>query len=424
MTSQEFTRLLVELAVLLVCALVGGALMRRLRQPAVLGEMLAGIVLGPTILGTLAPQWQEWLFSDTGAAASVRGGVIKLGMLFFLFVVGLEVDLGQFRKFGWAAILIGVIGTLVPLICGVAMVYALPEEMLPSRVAKLPFGLFIGTSLANTANPVLARILVDLGLFREHLGAMLMTATIVDDLVSWSLVAVILETFGSPGETPHYGGVVGSLALVATLLAAALLVGRFVATPLLRATKRGAWPTSFIGATVVLVLASSAVSEHLGIHAFLGPFLLGIGMAATPRERREAHEVLNQFALSFFVPIYFVSMGLSADFIKDFDLRWVVAIVVVACASKIASAFAAARLAGLDNRTSLAVGMAMNARGATGIILAGVGLEHGVVNQPIYVALVVMALATSLAAGPLIKWVLPAGIATRSAAGGQPWGDY
>jgi Kef-type K+ transport system membrane component KefB len=407
MTSHEFTRLLVELAVLLVCALLGGWLMRRLRQPAVLGEMLAGIVLGPTILGSLAPEWQDWLFSDSGAAASVRGAVIKLGMLFFLFVVGLEIDLGQFRKFGWAALLIGAIGTLVPLACGVAMIYALPDDMLPPGIAKLPFGLFIGTSLANTANPVLARILVDLGLFRQELGAMLMTATIVDDLVSWSLVAVILETFDSPGEMPHYGGVASSLALVGVLLVAALLIGRFVATPLLRVAKRGAWPTSFISATIVLVLFSAAVSEHLGIHAFLGPFLLGIGIASTPRERREAHEVLNQFALSFFVPIYFVSMGLTADFIGDFDLRWVAAILVVACLSKITSAFAAARLAGLDNRTSLVVGMAMNARGATGIILAGVGLENGVVDRPIYVALVVMALATSLAAGPLIKWLLP-----------------
>jgi Kef-type K+ transport system membrane component KefB len=407
MTSQEFTRLLIDLAVLLSCALAGGWIMRRLRQPAVLGEMLAGILLGPTILGALAPEWQDWLFSDSGAAATARGAVIKLGMLFFLFVVGLEIDLAQFRKYGWAALLIGVIGTMVPLACGVAMVYALPEHMLPSQVARLPFGLFIGTALANTANPVLARILADLGLIKQNFGAMLMTATIVDDLVSWSLLAVILETFDSPAESPGYGSVASSLALVAMLLVAAIVIGRFVATPLLRTTRRGSWPTSYIGATVVLVLASAAVSEHLGVHAFLGPFLLGIGMAATPRERSEAHEVLNQFALSFFVPIYFVSMGLSADFIKDFNAAWVVSIFLVACVSKILSAFVAARWAGLDNRKSLAVGVAMNARGATGIILAGVGIEHGVVNREIYVALVIMALATSMMAGPMMKLVWP-----------------
>lgn len=422
MTSSEFTRLLIELAVLLVCALAGGTIMRRLRQPAVLGEMLAGIVLGPTVLGALSPEWQDYLFSDTGAAATVRGGVIKLGMLVFLFVVGLEVNLEQFRKFGWAAILIGISGTVVPLLCGVGLVYALPDDMLPSQVAKLPFALFIGTALANTANPVLARILIDLGLFKQQLGAMLMTATIVDDLVSWSLVAVILETFDSPSETPHVGGVTASLVLVIVLLAAALFLGRFAATPLLRLTKRGAWPTSFIGLTVVLILLSAALAENMGIHAFLGPFLLGIGIVATPREREEAHEVLNQFALSFFVPIYFVSMGLSANFIDDFDVRWVSAILAVASISKIVSAWAGARMAGLDNRTSLGVGMAMNARGATGIILAGVGLEHGVVNHEVYVALVVMAVATSLLAGPAIQWVLRISpVRTRA---GVDIGDY
>jgi len=424
MTSHEFTRLLVDLAVLLFCALAGGWFMRRLRQPAVLGEMLAGIVLGPTVFGFFAPEWQDWLFSDGGAAATVRGGVIKLGMLFFLFVVGLEIDLGQFRKFGWAAVLIGIIGTAVPLASGVALVYALPEGMLPSRVARLPFGLFIGTALANTANPVLARILIDLGLFKQNLGAMLMTATIVDDLVSWSLVAVILEMFTSPGETPRYGSVPGSLALVALFLVAAIVVGRYVATPLLKITRRGTWPTSFIGVTAVLVLAAAAAAEYMGIHAFLGPFLLGIGMAATPRERSEAHEVLNQFALSFFVPIYFVSMGLTADFVADFDWRWVAAILVVACASKIVSVYAAARTAGLDNRTSLGVGMAMNARGATGIILAGVGLEHGVVDRPIYVALVIMALVTTLMAGPMIKWALRVPSESLTGADRPGVGDY
>jgi Kef-type K+ transport system membrane component KefB len=423
MTPNDFTRLLVELAVMLACALAGGWLMRRLRQPAVLGEMLAGIALGPTILGAISPAWQGWLFAGAGPDAIVRNGVIKLGMLFFLFVVGLEIDLAQFRKFGWPAVLIGVIGTAVPLACGVALAYLVPSAMLPFGVARLPFGLFLGTALANTANPVLARILLDLRLLKENLGAMLMTATIVDDLVSWSLVAVILDSLALPGETSQSSGVLASVALVATLLIAALVIGRFVATPLLKLSKRGAWPTSFIAVAVVLVLSSAAFAEHLGIHAFLGPFLLGIGMAPTPRERGEAYEVLNQFALGFFVPIYFVSMGLTADFAKDFNLAWVASILLVACTSKIASAFVAARWAGLDNRSALTVGLAMNARGATGIILAGVGLENGVIDAPIYVALVIMALATSLAAGPLIKLVLP-----TQAGGGrrdeQRVGDY
>ncbi|MBI2826872.1 MAG: cation:proton antiporter [Planctomycetia bacterium] len=406
MTSHEFVRLLVELSVMLACALAGGRLMRRFRQPAVLGEMLAGIVLGPTIVGAFAPEWQERLFSEAGTAADVRDGVIKLGMLFFLFVVGLEIDLTQLWKHGWTAFLIGTIGTAVPLASGVALAYALPASMLPCHVPVLPFGLFLGACLANSANPVLARILLDLGLLRQNIGAVLMTATVVDDLVGWSLLAIILGNFDGDGNVSAGRAAITSVLVVVGVFVALLFVGRFVAMPLLRRARQGAWPVGFIGVAVVLILLSAAVAEYLGIHAFLGPFLLGLALAPTPKERHEAYEVLNHFALSFFVPVYFVSMGLHSDFIKNFDAAWVASILLAACASKIASTFAAARMAGLDARTSLAVGFGMNARGATGIILAGVGLENHVIDQPVYVALVIMALATSLAAGPLMKSTL------------------
>jgi Kef-type K+ transport system membrane component KefB len=195
-----------------------------------------------------------------------------------------------------------------------------------------------------------------------------------------------------------------------------VVLGRWVATPLLRATRhRLPWPAGFIGTAIVLLLGTAAAAEACGIHAFLGPFLLGISLAPTNAERAEAYDVMNRFVSSFFVPIYFVSMGLTSNFLKAFDLKLVAVIFAAACVSKILSAYGAARLSGLDSRTSWAVGCGMNARGAVGIILAGVGLESGVIGHPAYVALVLMAIVTSMMAAPLMKLFLaPHGVSRES----------
>ena len=404
-----------EIALMLAAALVCGYAMRRLGQPAVLGEMLGGILLGPTIFGALFPEWQAFLFPAAGPIAFARDGTVKLGMLLFLFMVGLDIDLADLRRHGFTALLVGTLGTLVPLGAGMAMVYLLPDLFaLPTGVSRMSMALFVGAALANSANPVLARILTDLGLLKEKLGTVLMAASVIDDLMCWSLLAVVL------GQMSHAAGVDGAahapavgdslllgFALVVGFFLAAVVLGRWVATPLLReARRRLPWPAGFIGTAIVLLLGAAAAAEACGIHAFLGPFLLGISLAPTSAERREAYDVMNRFVSSFFVPIYFVSLGLTANFLTEFDTALVLVILVTACVSKILSAYGAARLSGLDSRTSWAVGCGMNARGAVGIILAGVGLESGVIGRPAYVALVLMALVTSMMAAPLMKLFL------------------
>ena len=437
MTTDVFILFLLQIAVMLACGLGCGHLMRRLHQPAVLGEMLGGILLGPTVFGWLAPEVQAQLFPASGEVVQLRGGVIKLGMLFFLFVVGLEIDLKQLAQHGISVLLIGLLGTLVPLACGVAIVYLVPDIWGPQATTnRLALGLFIGAALANTANPVLARILMELGLLRDRLGALLMTATTVDDLMSWSLLAAILgDLAGGHGQTNAMATGTAALtaattgtqtppsvvlALLAVLLFFALVVaiGRWVATPLLRLARRWAvWPSGFIGLATILVLLAAAAAEQIGVHAFLGPFLLGLSLAPSDEERSEAYEAMNQFVLSFFVPIYFVSMGLTTNFVTNFDVVLVVVVLAVASASKIGSVFAAARLSGLPPRISWAVAWGMNARGAIGIILASLGREQGVIDERTYVALVIMALATSLMAAPAMKrWLAPA----RTPQGARP----
>lgn len=412
MSSTEFVTLLLQLGTMLVCGVVCGQIMARIRQPAVLGEMIGGILLGPTLFGMLVPAAYHWLFPATGLAAAVRGGTIKLGMLFFLFLVGLEINLADIRRHGWGALLIGLTATLIPLGCGIAIVYLFPHLWaLQNESLRFAFALFIGASMANTANPVLARILYDLGLLKKDFGALLLTATVVDDLVAWSVLVFVVGQFQPrAAEGGAAADVFSGLLLAAACLGVIVLLGSTLGPPLLQYSHRLlSRQSGVIAVTAALVLATAAASESLGIHAFLGPFFLGISLSSTSKEHHEAYQVIHQFALGFLVPIYFVSMGLTADFFAHFKLDLVLVILLTACVSKALSAYAGARLAKLDNRTSWAIAAGMNARGATGLIMAGIGLENGILVEATYVALVIMCLVTSLIAGPLMKLFLHQG---------------
>jgi Kef-type K+ transport system membrane component KefB len=330
-------------------------------------------------------------------------------MLFFLFIAGLEVNLSDLRRLGRKAALIGLVGTLVPILIGVGLVYLLPHNFWgeAANIHFFSFALFIGMNLANSANPVIARILMDLGLLKSEIGTLIMTATIVDDLVNWTLFALILSDIAPSGNAAPTSLPV-TIVLMMIFFVAILGIGRRVGVPALRwAKSHVSWPTGFIALTTLLILVAASISEGLGIHAFLGAFLVGAALGGTDKEKNEAHDVISQFVLSFFAPIYFVSMGMTANFVASFDWKLVLIIVIVACVSKVGSVLLGARMAGMAlTRDLWAIGFGLNARGATGIILAGVGLANKVIDERIFVAIVIMALVTSLMSGPIMNALL------------------
>ena len=422
MTSQDFVKFALQITVMLGFALLFGQFMRRIKQPAVLGEMIGGIILGPTVFGLLAPGLFEWLFKSSANVAVVRDASIKLGMLFFLFIAGLETNISDLKKLGRKAALIGLVGTLVPIAAGVALVYAVPRDFWGPAVQAhfFAFALFVGMNLANSANPVLARILMDLGLLNGGIGTMCMTATIVDDLVNWTLFAIVLSDIapsGSAGAT----SLPVSIALVMLVFVLILGVGRWLGPRTLRWLKgHVTWPSGFIAVTALVVLVAASITEGLGIHAFLGAFLVGAALGGQGDEHQEAHDVITRFALSFFAPIYFISMGMTTNYITNFDGRLVLVILIVALASKLFGVLLGAKMAGMPiDREAWAIAFGLNARGATGIILAGVGRAAGVIDDRIFVAIVVMALVTSILAGPMMNWLLSHRIAEARVAGRQ-----
>lgn len=410
MGTQDFIILVLQITVLLGIAVLFGELMRKCGQPAVLGEMIGGIVLGPTILGFFFPSLYTWLFHSSASISVVRDAVIKLGMLFFLFIVGVEVNIPALRRIGNKALSIGVVGTVIPIAIGVGLVYLFPKAFWGDQVQQylFPFGLFIGMNLANSANPVIARILMDMGLLRKEFGTIIMAATTVDDLVNWVLFAIILNAIGIAGQT--HTALWVNMILVMVFIVVVLWGGRWFgkrAFPWFKA--RVSWPSGLIASTTLAILLAACVAEYLGIHAFLGAFLTGVALGGgySDPERNELRDLMTNFALSFFAPIYFVSLGLSVNFITNFDFLLVAVILIVAFVSKIGAVLIGARLSGMPvSRETLAIGFGLNARGATGIILAGVGLSYGFIDQRIFVAIVIMALVTSLTSGPMIKLLL------------------
>jgi Kef-type K+ transport system membrane component KefB len=402
--------LFLQLGVMLLTAVVCGQVVRRFHQPAILGELVGGIVIGPTVFGTFAPGTFDRLFPGDGSLALARESLLRVGMLFFLFVAGLEVKLAQLNRRRKQVAVTSVLGLLVPMGLGIASVRLLPGVWDPGAGGPgWAFSLFVGTALSISALPVIARILMDLGLIREELGLVVMTAAALDDVVGWTLFAIILNVLipiqaaeGAAG----WGVMLANLGLLIAFASVVLLLGRWLSRPALHWVKAHlSWPSGFIGLTTVLILAAAAVTESLGIHAVFGAYLVGIAFGQTlePGEENEAHDVIFQFAVSFFAPLYFVSIGLRANFARDFDLALVALVLLVACVGKIGGASLGAWLGGMRPRAAFAVGFAMNARGAMEIILATVALESGLIDRRVFVALVVMALATSALGGPVMK---------------------
>lgn len=429
MKSADFVDLLVQLGVMLLAGAGLGYVMRRLKQPSVVGEMAAGILLGVTVLGSLAPGVYEWIFPDSVAVATGRDAIVKIGTMLFLYVAGSEVDLSDIKTLGRRSLIIGVLGTTIPIAIGVAAVYASPVSLWGESVGidRLPFSLFIGMNMANSANPVLARILIDLGMMKSRIATVMMTATIVDDLINWTLYAIILGSITTAGSSGSDRGLAVDLLLVALLFVVVLVGVRWLAPHVVGwARKHMAWPTGYIAVAGVFLLAVAAASEAIGVQAFLGAFLVGVAFSGVASgQGAQGHKAFTAVAIGFFAPLFFVTMALTTDFIEAFDPVLVLLVVAVALGGKLIGVLVGVRAAGLPvGREAWAMAWGLNARGATGIILAATGRQAGIISDEVFVALVVMAIVTSIIAGPaMVKALGPAAVAEAQGEGDDALAD-
>jgi Kef-type K+ transport system membrane component KefB len=403
MNERDLILFLLQIAMMLAVALVFGQIARRMGFPSLLGELIGGVILGPTVFGAFFKPAYETVFLSSAPASLAREAIIKAGMLFFLFVAGLEIDLGHLKKRGLAAAWTSFLGIILPFSAGVALVFVWPSLLEGHYQGnKLVAALFLGTALSITALPVIARILMDLKLLRTEFGTVVMTSATIDDLAGWTLFALTLSYFHTGNFENH--SILFTLGVIAASLVVIVVLRRGTGGhPLKWLEAHLPRPAGFISATAVIVLLAAAFAEWAGAHAVFGAFLAGVIMASDQEEWDEAHETISQFVISFFAPVYFVSIGLRADFAAHFDGVLVLTVFAVACAGKIIGAALGGYLGKMSGREAWALGFAMNARGAMEMILASVALEAGLIDEKLFIALVIMALATSIISAPAIK---------------------
>jgi Kef-type K+ transport system membrane component KefB/mannitol/fructose-specific phosphotransferase system IIA component (Ntr-type) len=393
------------LAALLGAAKLAGELMQKLDQPSVLGEIMAGILLGPTVLGQIRPDVYAFLFPATGNLPIVLDTVTTLGVVFFLLSAGLEIDLRSIFRQGKSAIAVSFCGVIVPFAFGVAAAGLFPRFLGAGEGAdRLIFALFVGTALSISALPVIAKILMDLNLLRSEMGTVVMSSAMFDDLVGWILFSMIL---GMMNGGSSMAGVKRTVVLVIAFVVLALTVVRWLIDKILpHIQAHTSWPGGVLGFIFTLTLASAAFAEYAGIHAVFGAFIIGIAVGESTHLRKRTSELIHGIVTNVFAPFFFASIGLRTNFVTNFSLPITVTVIAVACIGKLLGAGMGARLGGMDKRTSWGVGLAMNARGAMEMILGLLALQAGLIRVTMFVALVVMALFTSLVSAPAIKFLI------------------
>lgn len=403
--SDQTLRFLLALGALLASARILGELGRRFGQPGVFGEIVAGVLLGPTVLGALAPGAFAWLFPAEGPAAVALSGFTTLAITLFLLVAGMEVNLSTIWRQGRTALTVGLAGILGPFAIGFGVAILLPEAL--GSGADVPphvFALFIATALSISALPVIARTLMDLDLYRSDLGMVVIAAAVFNDVVGWLVFALVLGLLGQGAGSHDF---LTTLIVVLSFSTLMLTVGRALvhrALPWLQA--HTAWPAGVLGFALSLALFAAAFTEWGGVHAVFGAFLAGVALGDSPRLRQRTRATIGQFVSFIFAPLFFASIGLQVDFVAHFDLLLVLAVTGIACVGKVVACWAGARLARVPPREAWALGFGMNARGAMEIILGLLALQYGVIGERLFVALVVMALATSLMSGPVMQRIL------------------
>lgn len=388
--------------ILLTCRLVG-RLARRVGQPQVVGEMVAGVLLGPSSLGLVLPGGQAALFPPESLRVLYVGAQLGVGL--YMFLVGVEFNTEVFLQRARSAASISAAGMAVPFLCGCGLaVLFLKVPGLFSPQAKLvEMMLFLGSALAITAFPMLARILYERGLAGSHLGTLALSAGAIGDVGAWCILAVVIASFG-------HGPMLAVIAVGGGLLYAVvmLVVVRRLLVPLGRRVEtQGALAPATLGWILALFMAAVFVTDKIGIHAVFGGFLLGV---VIPRGvlSRELQRQLEPLTTVLFLPMFFTFSGLNTrlDMVNSWGMLGVALLVLaVACLGKGVACWAAARWHGEDNRTALAIGSLMNARGLMELIIINIGLEHGIIEPPLFAVLVLMAIVTTLMASPLFEWV-------------------
>jgi Kef-type K+ transport system membrane component KefB/nucleotide-binding universal stress UspA family protein len=400
--------LLVQIALLIAVGRGLGELMQRIGQPSVIGELLGGLLLGPSLFGWLWPEAQHAIFPPFGEQKALIDGLAQFGILLLLLLTGMETDLQLVRKVGRAAVTISVAGIVVPFACGFALGEFLPESLLPHPEARLVASLFLGTALSISSVKIVAVVVREMNFMRRNVGQIIVATAIIDDTIGWIIIAMIfgLASRGSLDVLSVGQALLGTL----IFLAVSFTIGRRLVFRLIRLANDHLVSSAAVITVILLLMSAMAMITHLiGVHTVLGAFIAGVLVGESPILTRQIDERLRGLITGLFMPVFFGLAGLSADLtvLKDPHLLLLTtALVLIASIGKFGGAFAGGAVGGLTRQESYALASGMNARGSTEVIIATIGLSIGVLSQNMYSIIVTMAILTTMAMPPMLRAAL------------------
>ena len=394
--------LLMAMAAVIVVGRLLAPIFRAVGQPPVIGEVIAGIVLGPSLLGRLSPDAFGYLLPAD--VAPFLGIVAQLGVILYMFLVGLELNPDVVRQRVHAAVTTSLASILLPFALGWVLAVYLYPRFASSDVAFTHFALFVGVAMSITAFPVLARILTDRGMSRTELGVLALSCAAVDDITAWCLLAFIVGIVQATG-----GGVVLVILMTLAFIAFMFTVVRPIAVRVARQVEDRDPSHATIAMVVVAVLAAALATEGIGVHAIFGAFLLG---TVIPHDSRLARVVTERFedpVTILLLPAFFAFTGMRTQIDLVTGSEWlVVALIIgVATAGKFGGTLLGARVSGLGWRNAAGLGILMNTRGLMELIVLNLGLDLGVISPKLYTMMVLMALATTIATTPVLRLTMP-----------------
>lgn len=406
--------LVAEVLLLMITGRVLGEVMQRLRQPALMGQLLAGIVLGPSLFGWVWPEGHAFIFPNDAEQKGMIDGLSQFGILMLLLLTGMETDLKLVRKSGWAAIAISLAGIALPFLCGFLLGQFIPVDMLPEGEARLVPSLFLGTALSISSIKIVAMVVREMNFMRRNLGQVIVATAIMEDTVGWVIIAITFGIAGADGAggSGHVNvwNIAATAGGVVLFLLFSFTAGRWLVFTAIRWANDN-FRSEFPVITMILVITGvmALMTHMLGVRTVLGAFMAGVLIGESPILTEHIQQQLRGVITAFFMPVFFGMSGLSADLTILADPRlalMTVGLVALASIGKFSGAFVGARLGGLSGREGLALGCAMNARGSTEVIVASIGLSMGALTQDLYTMIVTMAVLTTMAMPPMLRGAL------------------
>jgi Kef-type K+ transport system membrane component KefB len=402
LTGNELTVFLLGLAILLAAAHLLGEMARRLGQPMVIGEMVAGLLLGPTFFGNIFPETQQWLFPGEGPAATALRGIVILAVTLLLLLAGMEVDLTSVRRQGKATALVSLAALAAPLGIGGGLAWFAPRFWgMPDDGQPATFALFFGAALAVSALPVIAKILLDLNLFQSDFGVLVLVSATLCNLGAWLIFSIVM------GGRDASASMTSIVLLTVGFAGLMLTAGRWFADRALGWVEANlSWPSGVLGFTLVAGLLGGAITHAIGVHAIFGAFLTGIALGESRHMREQTRHVVHRFVEGILAPIFVAAIGLEVNFISNFQPQLVLSVLALGIAVKVFPAWLGARLAGCRPAEAWGTGWALTARGELGIVLGLLAWQAGVIGEELFVAIVMLAVVTSAMAGPWLGWLM------------------